>query len=262
MNRKTKVLFSLLIYGLVSIYGEEDPARVKFIPGSSDQIRAVGRALNYIGTPYRPGGTDSDGIDSSGLVYLSFQDILGFTLPRRTEELYRSGVAPDGPLTPGDLIFFGTTDSPSHVGIYLEDYFFIHSASEGPATGVIVSSLKDPYYQSRYVGVKRVLDWSMPIFEILPGKSPTSTVHTRKIYKGTPLGFRINSPYDFRTTWSLSLIANNENFIKKRMALKPRGTGFFWYYTQPGRWTALIQDGEGNTLVSLNYSVEETEENN
>jgi probable lipoprotein NlpC len=262
MDKKlTAVLFFLVII-FAHGYGEEETARVKYIPGSSVQIRAVASALNYIGTPYRLGGSDSQGLDCSGLIYVSFRDLTGFPLPRRTEDLYTVGTIPEGPLMPGDLVFFATADGSSHVGIFLEDSFFIHSASEGPGIGVIVSSLKDPYYRDRYIGARRVLDWSMPVFEIIPGKSATVIGHTRKIYKGTPLGFRIISPYDYQSTWNLSLVWNNEPHIKKRMTLKPKGNGFFWYYTRPGQWTAVIQDGDGMKAVSLNYYVEESEDNN
>ncbi|MBP5465471.1 MAG: C40 family peptidase, partial [Treponema sp.] len=83
---------------------------------------------------------------------------------------------------PGDLVFFKTTSSPdiSHVGIYLGRYagkdekgkavslagvgklegkrLFIHSASDGPETGVIVSSLDDGYWAEHLTGYGRVLD--------------------------------------------------------------------------------------------------------
>ena len=57
----------------------------------------------------------------------------------------------------GDLVFFGNTYSSSaaatHVGIYVGDSQFIHSASGG----VKITALSDDYYAPRYVGARRIL---------------------------------------------------------------------------------------------------------
>jgi len=42
------------------------------------------------------------------------------------------------------------------VGIYVGDRRFIHSASEGPETGVIYSSLDERYWSLAYAGAGRV----------------------------------------------------------------------------------------------------------
>jgi len=60
---------------------------------------------------------------------------------------------------PGDLVFFKTTNNGniSHVGILVGNGRFIHSASEGPATGVIYSSLDERYWARTFAGTGRVL---------------------------------------------------------------------------------------------------------
>lgn len=115
-------------------------------------------AVNYRGVPYRFGGTDRSGLDCSGLVFLSLRDSTGVGVPRTvrslqswTEPLTRSA------LQVGDLVFFDTTGPLAHVGIYLGNEEFIHSASDGPQTGVIVSSLGEPYWSRAYAGAGRVV---------------------------------------------------------------------------------------------------------
>jgi len=124
------------------------------------RLRVLAAAGRYEHTPYRYGGLDRRGLDCSGLVYLSFQDALGVSIPRNTGSLY-SWVEKISlnDANPGDLVFFKTTGggSVSHVGIFIGDRRFIHAASEGPVTGVIYSSLDDRYWSHTYVGMGRVL---------------------------------------------------------------------------------------------------------
>ena len=117
-------------------------------------------AKNYEGTKYLAGGTTSGGMDCSGLVYRSFLDGLGVSVPRVSESifLWTERIGRDE-LQPGDLVFFatGSTARVNHVGIYSGDGRFIHSASAGRRTGVLFSSLDEPYWAGVYVGSGRAL---------------------------------------------------------------------------------------------------------
>jgi probable lipoprotein NlpC len=118
-------------------------------------------AGEYQGVPYRYGGLDRRGMDCSALIYLSFRDALGVTIPRTVAALYDwAEKIPDRELLPGDLVFF-TTAGPlggvSHGGIYAGEGRFIHAASEGPRTGVIYSRLDEAYWRRNYAGAGRVL---------------------------------------------------------------------------------------------------------
>lgn len=122
------------------------------------RTRVVDAARSYLGTPYLYGGTTRRGIDCSGLVLAAYSDSLGAALPRTARELYAFIEAlPTKELEPGDLVFFDTSASLSHVGIYEGEGYFIHAASEGPRTGVIESSLSEEYWARRYAGSGRVV---------------------------------------------------------------------------------------------------------
>ncbi len=110
----------------------------------------------YIGTPYQYGGLSPAGMDCSGFVMLVFKQAFGIELPRSTKAQY-STLQPVSPyeLKFGDLVFFENTRGAgvSHVGIFLMNAKFAHAST---SVGVTVSDLTEPYYQSRYLGARRI----------------------------------------------------------------------------------------------------------
>ena len=118
-------------------------------------------AESYLGTRYRYGGIDRNGMDCSGLVYTSFKNSLNYSAPRTAEGIYEwAEKINTEELKPGDLVFFVTSGARvSHVGIYAGAHRFIHSASEGPSTGVIYSRLDESYWQRSYRGAGRAIPW-------------------------------------------------------------------------------------------------------
>ena len=128
-------------------------------PGDA-RLQVLAAAEKYERTPYRYGGMDRYGLDCSGLVYVSFYDALGVSIPRNTSGLYAwVEKISINDARPGDLVFFKTTGngSVSHVGIFAGNGRFIHAASEGPVTGVMYSSLDERYWSRTYAGAGRVL---------------------------------------------------------------------------------------------------------
>jgi len=122
------------------------------------RIRVMNAAIKYENTPYRYGGITSKGLDCSGLMYLSFKDALGVTLPRSASSLY-SWVEkiPFEEARPGDLLFFKTdnTGKITHVALYLGGRRFIHAASFGARTGVIYTTLDEGSWLRNFAGAGR-----------------------------------------------------------------------------------------------------------
>ena len=137
--------------------------------------RVISAAMRYENTPYRYGGITAAGLDCSGFICLSFNDALGVNLPRSAAGLY-SWVEkiPLERIQPGDLIFFKTdgTGRVTHVGLYLGNRRFIHSASIGSRTGVIINTLDEGSWTRNYAGSGRVFP------EAADGYVPV-TVNTR-----------------------------------------------------------------------------------
>lgn len=127
--------------------------------GKADEI--VSNAHNYLGTPYRFGGTTPSGFDCSGYLRHVFAQS-GVDLPRTTSQQFQVGTPVSrGDLKKGDLVFFNTSGrGVSHSGIYIGGNRFIHAST---SRGVIVTNLSDPYYWgSRYIGARRVLPEEQP----------------------------------------------------------------------------------------------------
>lgn len=149
MKLKFYFLGILLIVSANCVFAQD------VIPIQAKRNAIVEECKKYIGTPYLYGGLTKDGIDCSGFVFTTVRDSAGIQLPRTVKALYSFvQMIPDSKKQKGDLVFFRTVESTiSHVGIYIGKDQFMHSVSDGPNTGVIVSSLKENYWKTRYAGV-------------------------------------------------------------------------------------------------------------
>lgn len=107
----------------------------------------------WMGTRYRLGGSNKDGIDCSALMQILFTGLYGINLPRTAREQYDfSRKISRTELKEGDLVFFNTIGGVSHVGMYLQNNKFIHAS----AAGVTISDLYDEYWMKKFIGVGRV----------------------------------------------------------------------------------------------------------
>lgn len=118
-----------------------------------DKIANFARSL--VGKPYVYGSTGPNSFDCSGFVMYVYKNF-GINLPRTSQAQAYVGKRIDkSELKPGDLVFSNTYSSLSHVGVYIGDGKFVHSANS--STGVTISGVNDSYYGPRYA-------WSIRLY--------------------------------------------------------------------------------------------------
>ena len=119
---------------------------------NKDLLRSV---TDWIGTPYSYGNNSRRGTDCSGFVTRVFREVYGITLQRSSRSMFTTTKhVAKAEMQTGDLVFFRRGHGPIyHVGIYLKDGKFAHSACNG---GVMVSSLNQPYYHRNFYAAGRV----------------------------------------------------------------------------------------------------------
>jgi len=140
--------------------------RARGIPEAKAQLLGdvVRTALEEMGQPYVWGGTGNGngGFDCSGLIQYAYGRH-NVPIPRTSAGQAIAGIAipPDiEKLLPGDILVFSDRgDSPTHVGLYVGEGKFIHSASRG----VMLSRFSDDdsdgrYWLKRWIGVRRVVE--------------------------------------------------------------------------------------------------------
>jgi cell wall-associated NlpC family hydrolase len=121
----------------------------------------VATAARMMGVGYRLGGTGVGGFDCSGLIQYAYGQH-GIALPRTSHEQARQGRAISksvNDLRPGDILTFSNAGGPvTHVGLYVGDGRFIHSAKGGVQLSLLSDS--DPYgrwWWRRWIGARRIV---------------------------------------------------------------------------------------------------------
>lgn len=124
----------------------------------------VSTALEEMGQPYVWGGTGdgSGGFDCSGLIHYAYGRH-GIRLPRTSVGQAEAGVAirrEFGALLPGDILTFADRGGAvTHVGLYVGEGRFIHTATRGVRLSRLAEDDPDGnYWLRRWVGVRRIVE--------------------------------------------------------------------------------------------------------
>ena len=135
------------------------------------EILAWAKSAKEIRNKYLWGGTIGPDFDCSGLVQSAFASS-GIWIPRDAyqQEKFCKNVASDiqslgEKLMPGDLLFFGSYEKCTHVGLHIENGFYIHSSGVSNGhNGIEIDGLFQPsvgsiasFYRSQFRSAGRVI---------------------------------------------------------------------------------------------------------
>lgn len=169
-----KILFSLFLISFLSACSQvthrPSGSRTQVIPQGSQQHSTqrqlsqrptvnrhpsrnlmVRIARDTIGTPYKWGGNSPQkGFDCSGLMTYIHTNALGMKIPRTAaQQRDNSKTISYAQLQPGDMLFFKTSRTSNHVGIYIGNRQFIHAPSGGKR--VKITTMDSSYWFKRFV---------------------------------------------------------------------------------------------------------------
>ncbi|EGU30507.1 putative lipoprotein NlpC [Vibrio ichthyoenteri ATCC 700023] len=150
------VLFasSMALTGCSSSPSQSEPSPV--LSEYHQQLKNEFLDVFYVwkGTPYRLGGSTLKGVDCSAFVQTAFQHAAEINLPRTTEYQVQVGQEIEyGQAKVGDLVFFKTSRTTRHVGVYLGQNQFMHAST---SKGVIISRMDNPYWAGNFWQFRRV----------------------------------------------------------------------------------------------------------
>ncbi|MDR2484182.1 MAG: C40 family peptidase [Treponema sp.] len=146
MSKKSFMVMLVFFYAANAVYAD----------GTLRQS-IIETAKLYQGVSYRYGAESPKGFDCSGFVRYVYRTAAGIEIPRSSRSIWASGQSIQiTEAQPGDIVVFATRTGGTvdHVAILLDNNSVIHAVSQGPKTGVIISSLADRYFGPRILGVK------------------------------------------------------------------------------------------------------------
>jgi hypothetical protein len=176
-SRISSLIFSFLLVGLFahhvaakekstkrSAASSPRPQKTQALPQAPEEKlheqKIQEEMEKYLGIRYKRGGNSAKGFDCSGFVKQVYSEVFGIDLPHQSSEQNQFSLLTkisDDELKTGDLVFFSAgrnSKGINHVGMYLSDGRFIHSAR---TKGVVISSLDDPHWKARLVSTKRLV---------------------------------------------------------------------------------------------------------
>lgn len=199
----------------------------------ANREKFVAEAKQHVGSPYIYGATGPDSFDCSGLIYYSAKISLGLQLPRTAKQLYSyCRIISSEKAELGDLVFFksGSASAITHVGIYIGRNQFISAISDGPNTGVIISSLNQEYWKPKFAGFGQFLPSAKD-------KNSAPEFDVDEYNKGTSSGLN-DSAGAFSASENRKI--HNENSF---LAMNPLFSGLAFDTTLTGGWSFYGADG-------------------
>lgn len=122
--------------------------------GSGRVARVIQFALSQVGDRYVSAGSGPSSWDCSGLTSAAWRQA-GVSLTHYSRAQYsQTRRIPLSQAQPGDLVFYFGSGA-RHVGLYIGNGKMVHAAN--PSSGVLVTNILGPWYNSRFSGIGRVI---------------------------------------------------------------------------------------------------------
>jgi len=237
----------------------------------------VSAAQRYLGARYVYGSqSPPEKFDCSGLINQAYKDGANIAIPRSTSEIWAKGKRiSKADLAPGDIIVFSENSvTPSHVAIYVDEIYMIHSVSVGSPTGVIQARQSDGSWPRKimgyvtFVGVQTAGSASarepaVTEFPVLAASFLNRITEVIPVQAGTGMSFVItngigvdgNFDIFFYKAGSLRANSEKESLSIANTASKASRAFFF---TEKGQYRLEIVNHKDNTtLLDYTFNVEE-----
>ena len=123
---------------------------------TTSNVKLFQFVYDWIGTPYRFGGSSKNGVDCSAFTKELYSKVFNMDIKRSSRDIFTM-VSPvkKEDLKEGDIVFFKIhSRNITHVGVYLGNNRFVQSANGG----VKISNLDDDYYSHYFFKGGRLLD--------------------------------------------------------------------------------------------------------
>lgn len=116
---------------------------------------------DWIGTPYRFGGSSRKGIDCQGFTKEIYGKVFNTIIKRSSGEIFSAAVPINKEdLQEGDFVFFKIKSKYiTHVGVYLGNNRFVHAST---MRGVVLNNLEEPYYKRYFYKGGRISEFLKP----------------------------------------------------------------------------------------------------
>lgn len=162
LNRLHRIGFLLVVSTALSTvlsgcsFSPSQPNKMPDVTAYHQQLKSEFLDVFQVwkGTPYRLGGSTLKGVDCSAFVQTAYLNAAQLKLPRTTEYQVKKGQEIEyGQANVGDLVFFKTSRTTRHVGVYLGQNQFMHAST---SKGVIISRMDNPYWAGKFWQFRRV----------------------------------------------------------------------------------------------------------
>jgi hypothetical protein len=134
----------------------------------------------------------------------------------------------------------------------------VHAASEGSKTGVIVSSMTDPYYRDRFIGARRVLPWREPLLDLTLTDMKTSITEVEPFASDGEVTLRVFNGMTGGGPVSLTLLKDGRQVLSRWVTAGAQKPAKVAFTAGTGQWSVRVtRIFRGRTLSDLAFSVVE-----